>query len=176
MTPLLQILLLSGLSGASMGVPDAKQRMPRVRSIAWYDDPPDRIPMGSAKPDLLHKFAWALPGSLSRELVKRLEHFGYDSAPIPAHTVKTGPSSLLEKGRRTLSVHQRTHAVTQKELKDAKHGLAMFVLERARRQADGHDMEGALKITTAVTKLLDKAQKHMEELGTMKAQKHMEEL
>merc|ERR1719456_1041465 len=164
MTPF-WFLLICGLAVMAAG---EMQQIPRVRSIAWYDDPPDRIPMGSAKPDLLHKFAWALPGALSRDLVKRLEHFGYDSAPIPAHTVKSGPSSLLEKGRRTLSVHQRTHSVTEKELKDAKHGIAMFVLERAQRQADGHDIDGAIKIKQAVTDLMDKAQKHMVELGTLK--------
>merc|ERR1719408_838558 len=148
----------------------APERAVKVEHISWQDMPPEPVHLGTAKPDLVHKFAWALPGVLGRDLVNRLQHFGYDRSPVPAHTVRGGPSSLLEKGagKKKLSVHQRTHKVTKKELDDAKHAIGMFVLERARRQVDGHDMESALKIYGATGKLFDKAQKHMEELGTVR--------
>merc|ERR1719261_2299858 len=83
----------------------------RTESISWRDETPDKVMLGSAKPDLVHKFAWALPGVLGRDLISRLERMhAYNKGPVPAHTLKSserigtggGATSLLEKGRKML--------------------------------------------------------------------------
>merc|ERR1719440_2354223 len=121
-----KILCVVGLM-VGVGVALPAERTTKVHSISWRDMPPDPVYMGTAKPDLVHKFAWALPGVLGQNLVERLETVhGYDRNPLPAAKVEKhlridgGSGSLLEKGRKTLSVHQRAHAVTKGELSDAK--------------------------------------------------------
>merc|ERR1719265_1300643 len=97
----------------------------------YKDGAPSDMRIGKATPELLHKFAWALPKSLSGGLVEKMWRLGYDpefpshgpagklygggfnmAAPKAKKEEQKEPqkkTSLLQKGLGRLEVHEASH-------------------------------------------------------------------
>lgn len=141
----------------------------KITHISNKDQPEEPMRLGRASPELVHKLSWALPGALPKEMIRKMERFGYD-AEAPAKKNDGSASSFIEKGDAEvaeLSVYKRVHEVSKAELQDAKHAIKMFVLGKARQFGDAQKLEEGAKIIGAVGKLLARAETHMMNEGTL---------
>jgi len=128
----------------------------------YKDGAPSNMDLRKSTPELIHKFAWALPKSLSGELVEKMWRLGYDPE-FPSH----GPMGKLYGGGFNMAAPK---AAAKKEEKEPQKKTSLLQKGASRRvDVEKHDQH-KVKARSLAEKVVEATPEQLEEMKAAMAE------